>query len=237
VPAGADTQVQYNNAGAFGGDAGLTYVAAGDDLTVGDTVTAITHVGTGVAGGDTTAGFLATSTAPAVTLRATGEAVGGQYWRMNVFSNSLAISPIDAGGSSGGDGIGLSLTRSSNNAAIMSVGVTQGINFDVNGGSDELGMANGTLTISGTTATINSTAFNNNAGTTVFDPGGGTDEFTVTSGSVATGVKLSTVATAAGAAGLNLPHGTAPSAPVDGDIWTTTAGLFVRINGATVGPL
>lgn len=33
------------------------------------------------------------------------------------------------------------------------------------------------------------------------------------------------------------PHGTAPTAPVDGDIWTTTAGLFVRINGVTVGPL
>ena len=34
-----------------------------------------------------------------------------------------------------------------------------------------------------------------------------------------------------------IPHGTAPSAPVDGDMWTTTAGLYVRINGATVGPL
>ena len=36
---------------------------------------------------------------------------------------------------------------------------------------------------------------------------------------------------------LRVPHGTAPTAPVNGDIWTTTAGLFVRINGATVGPL
>ena len=34
-----------------------------------------------------------------------------------------------------------------------------------------------------------------------------------------------------------LPHGTAPTAPVNGDMWTTTAGLYVRINGATVGPL
>ncbi len=38
-------------------------------------------------------------------------------------------------------------------------------------------------------------------------------------------------------ASVNLPHGTAPTAPVDGDLWTTTAGLFVRINGVTVGPL
>lgn len=44
-------------------------------------------------------------------------------------------------------------------------------------------------------------------------------------------------ASAAGGAGTRLPHGTAPSSPVNGDIWTTTAGLFVRINGATVGPL
>jgi hypothetical protein len=36
---------------------------------------------------------------------------------------------------------------------------------------------------------------------------------------------------------LNIPHGTAPTSPVNGDIWTTTAGLFVRINGVTVGPL
>ncbi len=36
---------------------------------------------------------------------------------------------------------------------------------------------------------------------------------------------------------IRLPHGTAPSSPTDGDMWTTTAGLYVRINGSTVGPL
>lgn len=36
---------------------------------------------------------------------------------------------------------------------------------------------------------------------------------------------------------LRIPHGAAPTSPVNGDMWTTTAGLFVRINGATVGPL
>ncbi len=36
---------------------------------------------------------------------------------------------------------------------------------------------------------------------------------------------------------IRLPHGTAPSSPTDGDMWTTTAGLYVRINGATIGPL
>lgn len=36
---------------------------------------------------------------------------------------------------------------------------------------------------------------------------------------------------------MRLAHGSAPTSPVNGDMWTTTAGLFVRINGATVGPL
>jgi hypothetical protein len=36
---------------------------------------------------------------------------------------------------------------------------------------------------------------------------------------------------------LRIIHGVAPSSPVDGDMWTTTAGLFVRVNGSTVGPL
>jgi hypothetical protein len=38
-------------------------------------------------------------------------------------------------------------------------------------------------------------------------------------------------------ASIRLPHGTAPTTPVNGDMWTTTAGLYVRINGVTVGPL
>jgi hypothetical protein len=35
---------------------------------------------------------------------------------------------------------------------------------------------------------------------------------------------------------LRLPHGAAPTTPTNGDLWTTTAGLYARINGATVGP-
>lgn len=39
------------------------------------------------------------------------------------------------------------------------------------------------------------------------------------------------------ASSIRLAHGAAPSSPVNGDMWTTTTGLFVRINGSTVGPL
>ena len=38
-------------------------------------------------------------------------------------------------------------------------------------------------------------------------------------------------------AGLNLTPGTAPASPANGDIWTTAAGIYAQINGATIGPL
>jgi hypothetical protein len=50
------------------------------------------------------------------------------------------------------------------------------------------------------------------------------------------GAKANFAATATGYASIKLPHGTAPSAPVNGDLWTTTTGLYAQINGSTVGP-
>lgn len=50
------------------------------------------------------------------------------------------------------------------------------------------------------------------------------------------GITLLAAATT-GAASVRIPHGSAPTSPTNGDMWTTTAGLYVRINGATVGPL
>jgi hypothetical protein len=49
--------------------------------------------------------------------------------------------------------------------------------------------------------------------------------------------KLNTVVSSTTTAGLNLPHGAAPTTPVNGDIWTTTAGIYTRINSTTVGLL
>jgi hypothetical protein len=48
---------------------------------------------------------------------------------------------------------------------------------------------------------------------------------------------LVTPAGTTGLSSLRIPHGAAPTSPVNGDMWTTTSGLFVRINGTTVGPL
>ena len=49
--------------------------------------------------------------------------------------------------------------------------------------------------------------------------------------------KLVTTASDATQAGLKLPHGAAPASPENGDIWTTTAGIYAQVNGSTVGPL
>ena len=61
-----------------------------------------------------------------------------------------------------------------------------------------------------------------------------------TSGNVGIGITAPTALCHVGAsttarASLCLPHGSAPSAPVNGDMWTTTAGFFTRINGVTNG--
>jgi hypothetical protein len=49
--------------------------------------------------------------------------------------------------------------------------------------------------------------------------------------------KLNLTASTTSAASLNLPQGTAPTTPTNGDLWTTSSGLYVRIAGSTVGPL
>jgi hypothetical protein len=47
---------------------------------------------------------------------------------------------------------------------------------------------------------------------------------------------LTTAASTTGGAGLSIPHGTAPTSPVNGMVWTTTSGLYAQINGSTQGP-
>jgi hypothetical protein len=55
-------------------------------------------------------------------------------------------------------------------------------------------------------------------------------------GGVLTG-ELVTAPSVASSAGLNIPPGVAPTSPVNGDLWSTPAGFFVQVNGATIGPL
>jgi hypothetical protein len=64
---------------------------------------------------------------------------------------------------------------------------------------------------------------------------GATKTVSYLEGSTFTGAVV-TAASASGGAGFNLPHGAAPSAPNNGDVWTTTGGLYARVNGSTQGP-
>lgn len=48
------------------------------------------------------------------------------------------------------------------------------------------------------------------------------------------GSTINAVAATTSISSLNIPHGTDPSAPINGDLWTTTSGIFARINGSTI---
>ena len=74
--------------------------------------------------------------------------------------------------------------------------------------------------------------FNNITASGILDSTAGAS-YVLKAGDTMTG-KLVTTATTSPAAGFNLPHGTAPSSPVNGDLWTTTAGLYARVNSATL---
>lgn len=47
------------------------------------------------------------------------------------------------------------------------------------------------------------------------------------------GAQLSLAASTTAVCSVNIAPGVAPSSPNNGDMWTTSAGLFVRVNGAT----
>lgn len=49
--------------------------------------------------------------------------------------------------------------------------------------------------------------------------------------------ELITAPSATSSAGFNVSPGVAPTSPVNGDLWSTSAGFFVQVNGATIGPL
>lgn len=48
-----------------------------------------------------------------------------------------------------------------------------------------------------------------------------------------TSSQLTLAASTTAKSSLRITHGAAPTAPVNGDMWSTTAGLFIRINGVT----
>jgi hypothetical protein len=61
------------------------------------------------------------------------------------------------------------------------------------------------------------------------------DAPTYSGGALVSTGKVTGPACTTSTASFNAPHGTAPTTPVNGDIWSTTDGLFARVNGATRG--
>lgn len=74
----------------------------------------------------------------------------------------------------------------------------------------------------------------------IFGQGNSGTGTTISSGTIGIGIIPTTTATLTLRAGttaiapLNVPHGVAPTTPVNGDIWTTTTSMYARINGVTV---
>lgn len=146
------------------------------------------------------------------------------------FDNSLNIVPSGGPcGGGGGGGSGTVTTGSLNQLAYYSAAGTTiaPLAGPVN---------NAVLVTSGGGVPSQSTTLP--SGLTIPTPTISTPNITGTMSAVTANLtgKLTTVASAVGAAGLNVPQGTAPGAPANGDVWGTTAGLFARYNGGTVGP-
>lgn len=69
-------------------------------------------------------------------------------------------------------------------------------------------------------------------GTVTIPAGASITGYAALAGATFTGLVNTAASTTAGA-GFRLPHGTAPTTPTDGDVWTTTGNLWVRISGAS----
>ena len=102
---------------------------------------------------------------------------------------------------------------------ILSPSTTAGAGINIGDGVAPTSPANGDLWIAGASFLYRS----NGATRTVMPTSGGTFSGRVTF--LTSTTSLSSI---------NIPHGAVPTTPNDGDIWTTTSGVFARVNGATV---
>jgi hypothetical protein len=103
----------------------------------------------------------------------------------------------------------------------------------------QISCPSGLTSASGLAVTSGTTAVQALTCTTVVASSSVTCTAVVASGAISgttgtfTGLVLTPATAAVAGAGFRLPHGTAPDSPTNGDLWTTTAGVFARLNGAT----
>lgn len=217
---GGDLTADRTLAVVFGTTAGT--VCQGNDARLSDarTPTAHTH-----AAADITTGTLATARLGSGTANSTTFLRGDQTWA------TVTAGVTDHGALTGladddhtqyliGN-VGTSTTRN-----IMVVGSAgRGLDVRMTDSTDTA------IQVSNAVGTAQLTITADNG----IDCTGGGGGFTGTFGTFS--AQVITGASTTSAASLRLPHGTAPTSPVNGDIWTTTSGVFARVNGSTVGPI
>lgn len=140
TPGGANTQVQYNDGGAFGGDAGLTYDEGTDSLTIGGNVTLAGSISHDAGFYSIDAGGAAFFSQGAFSIQADGvlfSTIDGNFGG-NIHSGAN----IDATGIFHGDGSGISnvVLRTTAGSAVL----TAGGQVSVNTTDKLLGIHNGT---------------------------------------------------------------------------------------------
>lgn len=173
---------------------------------------------------------------------------------------------VEIGGGGGSSGLpdqtgnsGKYLTTNGSDASWATVSPTITLAGDLTGNATLTNLGNATLTATiaansvelGTDTVGQYIAAVSGTANQINVSGSGTESITLTlstpqnihtgatptfAGATFTGTVVLPAATAS-IAPLRIPHGIAPTAPTNGDIWTTTAGIFARINGSTVGPL
>ncbi len=120
---------------------------------------------------------------------------------------------------------GFNINAADSNSMFLLSGATRGLRMGVDSSNSYLEGVDNTgsgsyqpLVVNGTTVDIR----NSNA-----------SKLLVGSGLLTASVPFITVASATGAAGFNLPSGTAPTSPVNGDMWYDGTNLKVRLAGTT----
>lgn len=222
TPGGSNTQVQFNDAGAFGGDAGMTYDAANDALTVaGRIITPVIRP----ASDSTTAVRIqnAAGTTSPLVIDTTNGRVG-----INGTPSSARLYVLDnnnAGGLriDGTANPGVSVAVGGTLKGFMPAVVTSGNAYLIGSSPDDLVIRADT------------------AGARILFgiTGIGTPALTVSTNGIAVGQVVSATAFVDIAAGttalaqIRLRNGVAPTSPNNGDIWFDGTDIKMRIGGVT----